>query len=190
MKERNATADSKLAPAMERTLIVRSGPSELFDRALANVTGRGRVVVDVYCPAQVSPSLRGRENINAIIDTGWDHFFRASAITSQLVAQLSSPPYDHVIILYNDGFGEGYGALRKLAFAITPGRVSSFNVNGVSSRLRSEGGLERFFLPRKWFYGVLIAFFTIEIVAVTLYDRVTRLFKPAPPPPPRPGSDD
>lgn len=162
-----------------RTLIIRSGPSWLFEKTLAIVGGKQGSRIDVYCPKSVTPQLAGRKDIESVFDYNWEGFYKYSFITAELVGKLSARRYEHVIIMYNDAFGEGYGPFRKLAFKIKPGAVSSVNINMLFSGLASEGVLGRFFLPRKWFYNVMIAIFTVEIVTVTVWDRVKFALKKA-----------
>lgn len=158
----------------KRALIVRSAPSWLFEKALRHLKdGHPDVTVDVYAPKTVAPSLRDREDIGEVFDDNWDGFYRKEYITPALTGKLQSKNYDHIVILYNDNWGEDYGPLRRLVFKIKPatGRVSSFNINQLWSGLSSEGIIGRYLLPRKWAYNVMVMVFALEIIVTTIIDR-------------------
>ncbi len=171
------TSETSETDRNEKVLLIRSAPSWLFEKAIENLRSGEGVVIDVYCPKSVTGQLAGRDDINEVIDDNWDGFFKKSCVTKTLVEKLAARKYDHVLLLYNDTFGEGYGPLRKLAFKIRPGKVSSMNINQVISGLKNEGILGRFFLPRKWFYNIMVVMFAFEILFVTIWETIAYRMK-------------
>jgi len=169
------------AEAGRKILILRSAPSWLFQKALENILAdNNNPIVDVYCPKSTSGQLKSDKRLRNVIDDHWEGFFSRSNITTHLVKKLADEKYDLVVILYNDVFGENYGALRRLAVKIGAKSVVSFNINMTWSKLNGAGTIRRFFLPRKWAYNIMVVFFSAEIIVTTFVywssHRFRRLF--------------
>lgn len=162
-----------MSSSVEKILLFRSGPAFLFEEAIKQLKSNDPSChIDVYVPEALVPLVADREDIDRYFSTNWEGMFTKASITSELVRQFKQQNYTKLVILYNNPYGEGYGALRRLAFRIRPPRVMAFSINRTWSHLKREGILGRYLLPHRWAYNAITIVFSLEIILTTLWDML------------------